>query len=151
MTQDELRALLKEEVKALTSKLDDPTDYDNAIDEAERETWTLPQTSNFKIIWLKRRSKRHLYNFLLSESANKFKVKDKYLNQKFDHYLKLIESEDKAFEKSQEDNPEEFADVSGLNLFGTKIDAGFQYQDGTGRDTTYSEDNQVIFTPNDNS
>ncbi len=151
MTQDELRALIKEEVKGLTAKLTDPTDYDNAIDNAERETWTLPQTSDFRILWLKRRSKRHLYDFLLSEASEKFKVKDKFLNQKFDHYLKLVEREDKEFEKAQEDNTEEFADVSSFNLFGTKIDAGFQYQDQTGIDTTYSDGNEVLSAPNSNS
>ena len=151
MTQDELRELLKEEVKGLTTKLTVPTDYDNAIDNAELETWTLPQTSGFRIIWLKRRAKRHLYNFLLSETSNKFKVKDKFLNQKFDHYLKLVKWEDEQFEKAQTDDAHEFADVSSVNLFGTKIDAGFAYQDQTGIDVTYSDGNEVISAPNDNS
>jgi len=151
MTQSELITLIQREVKGLTAKLE-TTDYTDAVDQSERDCgWVLPQTTDFKITWLKRRAIRHLYQFLLSESANKFKVKDKFLNQKFEHYLKLVESEDKAFEKAQEDNTEEFADVSSFNLFGTKVDAGFAYQGGTGKDMTYDDDNEVISSPNEDS
>jgi len=58
---------------------------------------------------------------------------------------------DEAFEKVMEEEPHEFAGVSAYELFGTKIDAGFQSQPQTGVDTTYSDDNEIIITPNEDS
>ena len=146
MTQDELRTLLIQEVKGLSSYLTDPVDYDNGIDTAELETWSLPVTSSFRIYWLKQRSKRHLFFMLVSETAYEYKVKKFDRNQKFDHFFKLIEKMDQDFLDAQTSNPEEFADVSDYALFGTKIDAGFRYN-GVGQDITYRSDNVVQFEP----
>ena len=150
MTQDELVEQLKEEVKGLSSSLSDPTDYDNAVDDAEREIgWTLPQTTDFHIFWLKERAKRHLLFYLLTESAKKFKIQDINLQHRFQHYKALIEKMDKSFESVQESRPEEFANVSAFKMFGTKIDAGFQYEPLTGREFTYDVGNVVIHKPDE--
>ena len=63
MTADELYALLASEVKALSSRFT-AGDYENAVNDAQRETWILPQTDGFKILWLKNRAKRYLYSYL---------------------------------------------------------------------------------------
>jgi hypothetical protein len=44
----------------------------------------------------------------------------------------------------------EFSGASNVNIFGTKIDAGFQYDPLTGRDTTYNDTNVTILTPTEN-
>ncbi len=151
MTQSELVAQLKEEVKGLTSSLSADTDYENAIDDAERETeWTLPQTTNFRIFWLKERAKRHLLFYLLTESAKKFKIQDINLQHRFQHYRELIKMMDEQFLAIQESRPEEFANVDAFRMFGTKIDAGFEYEPLTGRDFTYDSDNVVIHKPDEN-
>ena len=140
-------SLLEEEVKGLTAYLDAP-DYDHACDDASRETgWAFPVSGDFKIYWMKSRAKRHLFFYLLSESAHKYKIKQINLHQRFEHYDKLIERMDNYFTDVQELRPDEFADVEALNLFGTVVSAGFQYDPQTGIDTTYSEDNIVIHTP----
>ena len=143
--------MIQQELKGLTSSLNDD-DYSNAIDQAERDTgWKLPQSDDFKIKWLIDRSKRHLFFYLQSESAVKFRFKNIHLQHRFEHYSKLIEKMDRDFEKAQDEYAFEFAGVSAFEQMGHKIDAGFASQGQTGRDFTYDEDNEIIITPNENS
>ncbi len=149
MTEDELLDQLKMEVKGLTAYLTDPTDYENAIADAIRETgWAMPVSTGFRELWIKNRAKRHLFFYLYSESAHKFKYEQINLQQRFEHYGKIIAVMDVQFEGAIEGNPAEFANVSAVQMFGTKIDAGFQ-TDPFGRDTTYTELNTTIVTPGD--
>ena len=151
MTRAELITQIQSEIKGLSASLD-TDDYSNAVDAAERDTgWDLPQTADFKVKWLIERSKRHLFFYLLSESASKFRFKAIYLQHKFEHYRALISDMDKRFAEAQEEYAFEFAGVSAYELAGTKIDAGFSYEPFTGRDTTYDESNQVLIHPNENS
>lgn len=138
-------------MKGLSSSLVD-ADYSNAIDQAERDTgWSMPQTAAFNLKWMIERSKRHLFFFLLSESASKFRFKEIHLQQRFEHYRELIDKMDKDFEKAQDEYAFEFAGVSAYQQMGTKIDAGFAYQPQTGRDYTFDDDNIVLIHPNENS
>jgi len=147
MTRTELLMLLQQEVKGLSTYLV-TDDYNNAIDDALRETeWSLPVTVNFKEYWLKQRSKRHLFFYLYSENAHKFKYKQLNLQHRFDHYKILIETMDTGFEEALTERPDLFAGVNMCHLFGTKVDAGFSYQDQTGKDTTYRTDQLVDFGP----
>ncbi len=149
MTKAEFIALAKEEVKGLTSYLVD-NDYDNAADDAVRETgWVYPVSGNFKEYWTKQRIKRHLFFYLYTESAHKFKYKQINLNHRFEHYHKMLFGKggmDEKFAEAIEERPDLFAGVSVSHLFGTKVDAGFQYSP-TGRDTTYRKNNIVNFGP----
>ena len=150
-TKAEMTILLQQEVKGLTSYLNS-NDYSNACDDAERETgWSFPVSGDFKIYWQKQRAKRHLFFYLMTESAVKFKAKQFSLNQKFEHLKESIEFMDQEFMAIQEARPEEFGSVDPLFTFGTKIDAGFVYEPQTGRDVTYDEDQNVIFTPDENA
>ena len=151
MTRDEMITQIQAEVKGLTSSLA-TADYGNAIDAAERDTgWSLPQTADFKIKWLLDRSKRHIFFFLMSESAAKFRFKAIHLQNKFAHYRLIIADMDKSFAEAQVEFAFEFAGVSAYEMAGTKIDAGFSYEPLTGRDTTYDENNQTLIHPNENS
>ena len=146
MTADELKELLEQEIKGLRTKIDS-NDLDNAVNNAQRDTgWVCPVTSDFQIQWLKERSKRWLFFFLWSESAHKFKFEQINLQNRFEHYKQLIEYMDKQFEAAKEENIAEFAGASAYEMFGTKIEAGFQYDD-VGNDTTYEGTNSVIITP----
>ena len=147
MTKTEFIQLLPEELKGLDNYLV-RDDYSNALDDASRETgWTLPVTIDFKIHWIKERAKRHIFFYLMSESAHKFKFKQINLQQRFEHYRGLIKDMDVAFTAIIEARPDMFADVDPFMMFGTKIDAGFSYVPQTGEDQTYEDDNEVIFTP----
>jgi len=151
MTADELKALLAEELKGLSSKFSSD-DYTNAVNAAERDTgWSMPVSTAFKIKWMIQRAKRYLYSYRRDESADKFKYKQLSLNQRFDNFYKLVAMMDKAFEEVQEDYAFEFAGVDALHIFGTKVDAGFAYEPQTARDFTYSEDQEVIITPDENT
>ena len=120
MTSDEMIVQLQAEVKGLTSSLA-TADYTNAITAAERDTgWELPQTADLKITWLLSRAKRHLFSYLMAESAAKFKFEDINLQQRFDHYRLLIKDMDKDFKEAQEEYAFEFAGVSAYQITGTK-------------------------------
>lgn len=148
MEAAEVRTLIQGEVRTLDTFLE-PSDYTNAVNDALRETgWTLPTTVDFKIHWIKMRAKRHLFFYLASESARKFKVKQFSLDQRFKHYMVLVKEMDKEFEAAKEEHPELFADVDPSTLFGSKIDGGFAY-DEFGNDITYDADQEVIITPSD--
>jgi hypothetical protein len=125
----------------------DNADYRNACDDASRETgFSFPVTSDFQINWVKARAKRHLFFYLLSESAHKFKYEQINLQHRFEHYRRLVRDMDYLYDRALEDYYLEFSGASSVNVFGTKIDAGFQYS-STGVDTTYDDDNVTILTP----
>jgi len=147
MTEDELTTVVTREIMGLSGSFD-TDNYADAVDEAERETgFACPVTSDFQIRWLKQRTKRHLFFMLLSGAAKKVRYENINLDQMFGHYRDLIKDMDAEYEKAQQDDPYEFAGVAACHMFGTKIDAGFQYEDVTGVDTTYTDDNIVIIQP----
>lgn len=151
MTRDELIALLPQELKGLADDLES-ADYSNACDDASRDTgWSFPVSTDFQIKWQKERAKRALYAYLRDDAASDFQYKAVKIDQRFEHFNKLIKEADEKFEEAQAQNPEEFAGVSAFATFGTKIDAGFAYEPQTGRDRTYDEDQLVITHPNENS
>lgn len=146
MTKNELTTLVAVEVKGLDDFLDS-VDYDNAADDAVREFDTsFPISGNTVTYWVKKRTKRHLFYYLMTEAAHKFRLEQINVNQRFDHYKSIIEFEDSEFEKFKEARPDLFANVEAYKLFGTKVDAGFSY-DHVGRDATYDSDNDVDFNP----
>jgi len=153
MDFDAFLELLQVEVKGL-SRYFDEDDYINAANDAIRETgWSFPLTSGFKELWAKQRAKRHMFFYLLSESAHKFKYEQINLQHRFDHYNILIANMDKAFKNVMEERPEEFLESLGITdtvaLMGTKVDAGFSYSPA-GEDTTYLPGNEVNFVPRKN-
>ena len=150
MTKTEFIQKLPEELKGLDTYLE-RDDYSNALDDASRETgWDFPVTVAFKIYWIKQRAKRHIFFYLMSESAHKFKYKQINLQHRFEHYKEIIKNMDTEFKEVMEERPDMFANVDPFKMFGTKVDAGFSYVPQTGEDQTYTEDNEVIFTPTEN-
>lgn len=149
-TEAELITTITLEVKNLDTYLE-ADDYTNAISDAQAETgWTLPQDEAIKLFWLKKRTKRHLFFYLYTESAHKFKYKQINLQQRFEHYKEAIKGMDEEFVAFQEDRPDLFGDVEPFHAFGTKIDAGFGYEGQTGKDITYSDAVEVDFNPKEN-
>ena len=147
MTQSEMEEKIEEEVKGLSTYLEGD-DYTNACNDASRETgWAFPVTTDFKIKWMKDRAKRHLFFYLYSESAHKFKYEQINLQHRFDHYDKILKKMDEDFAVALEAFPHEFAGVDSFELFGTKVDAGFNYDPITGKDISYHDDVKVVFTP----
>ena len=151
MTKAEMTTKITEEVKGLSSYLVND-DYSNACDDAARETgWAFPITTDFKVYWQKQRAIRHLLFYLVTERSYKFRYKQINLQHRFRNLKDMIMMLDKNFTQAQESSPNEFANVSAYNLFGTKIDSGFAYEPQTGRDITYDEDQDIIFAPDENT
>lgn len=152
MTKSEMATLLEVEVKGLTSYLDNPVDYNNALDDSSRDTgWAFPVSGDFKILWQKERAKRYLFYYLLTESAIKFQYKQIKLDQRFKHFKELVKDMDDAFKIIQEEEAFQFAGVSSYEAFGTKIDAGFANEAQTGVDITYTSEQEVLISPNEES
>ena len=151
MTKAELITLVTEELKGLSTQFE-ASDYDNAADDSSRDNgWAFPQSTDFKIKWLKERMKRHLFSYLLDQSLYKFKYKNINLSDRFKNLTKRVADMDAAFEKAQEEFIYEFADVSAYNMFPNQIDSGFATESQTGKDRTYDSDQEVMITPNENS
>lgn len=149
MTRDDLIAVSRQEIKGLSAYFE-VSDYSNAVDEAERDTgWTLPQTTAFKIKWLKQRTKRHLLSFLQLEAAYKFQYKQIHQEHRFKHLTVILESMDKDFVDAQEESPHEFADVSAYEMFGHRVTSGFRTEPQTGRDLTYDTNARAMIHPSD--
>lgn len=153
LTKDQMCVLLQQEVKGLIDYLVSD-DYENACDDAIRETgFAFPVADGFATRWTKERAKRHIFFYLLTESAHKFKYEQINLQHRFGHYRNIIEYMDKRFDEARDENAIEFAmvefGVTRVNALGTKIDAGFQYEPQTGRETTYDDDNETILSPKD--
>lgn len=147
LSKQAMVTLIEQEVKGLSNYLDSD-DYNNACDDASRETGFLfPVAEGFQTLWVKTRAKRHIFFYLLSESAHKFKYEQINLQHRFDHYSLVIKGMDIEWIRVQEENALEFAGVSGVNVLGTKFDAGFAYEVQTGRDLTYRDGNVTVISP----
>jgi len=149
-TADELNDILIAEMKSLDDELVDD-DYENALNAAQWETWSMPLTDNFKLYWVKERAKRHLFFMLATGQAMEFKVKTYALDQPFAHLSKIYKDMDAAFERAKAEYPDAFptlsdSDINGYELFGTLISSGFQY-DNVGKDTTYETSNSPTINP----
>lgn len=148
LTETNLITKLKQEVKGLTTYLVDD-DYVNAATDAINEFGdSFPVSGQELEFWVKRRAKRHLFYYLMTEAAHKFKFEQINLQQRFEHYRELIKTEDEAFVSFMEERPDLFAGVDTFKMFTSQVSAGFSY-DSLGRDTTYDDidDNEVDFTP----
>ena len=106
----------------------------------------MPLTNTDQLHWMEERAKRHLFFFLMTEAVHKYRIRDYHVQQRFANYKDLVKYMDEQWEKFQDQVPGIGIGAAG-SIFGTKIDAGFQYDSLTGEETTYSEDNRVIFTP----
>ena len=112
---------------------------ESAVNSALTELgWVLPQTDTAKIWWVTKRAWRHASYILWFASAQKFKYKQVNLQQRFDHYEKVIASMDTEFEEALRTSANIFAGVDVTKMFGTVIGAGFIY-DCVGKDITYDD------------
>ena len=143
-TSGELIGLLSGEVADLSE-----IQYKTAVNRALVETgFSIPPGSDFQEYWLYTRGIRHCVESKVLSTADKFRVKNYHLGQKFDHWFKLIVKMDETFEEAIAENPAEFAGVDGNKMFGTVITPGFSYDD-LGRDTTYTDENEVLIFPDE--
>lgn len=102
--------------------------------------WSLPETDPVRIYWITKRALRHSCYILYVASAQAFKYKQVNLQNRFEHYSKLIENMDKEWEAALTSQPTVFSGNSADNYkqFGTAIDSGFVYG-SLGEDLTYTD------------
>ena len=145
MIQAEMLTLLKLELRDTALLFTDP-ELDSCVDSGERETgFSLPSIENFRIHWIKERAKRACFYMLMIDNAPKVRYEQIYLQQKYDHYKRIIDDMDKAFAKAVKDHSIEFSGLTDIyKMFGSTIPAGFSYDTITGEDTTYCDWNEII-------
>lgn len=112
---------------------------ESAVDSALKELkWTYPISDPTKMLWVSKRTMRHACYILWVASAQKFKYKQVNLQQRFDHYEKLVKHMDMEYEEAVANDITLFAGVDSYKMFGTAIGPGFVY-DAMGRDLTYTD------------
>ena len=148
-TADDVTDIVKIQLSSLATLVSDDG-YELACDQAAQELgWSYPMTVPTKALWIVKRATRHAINILRIASAKGFKFKQVNLQQRFEHYHKLMEEMDKEFEEAIAGDLALFAGVETYKMFGTKIDAGFSYS-AFGEDTTYDITKLVNFAPMEN-
>lgn len=114
-----------------------PADFTAATEQALLELkWSFP-VDGTKAYWVIERTKRHLYWSLLSTSADKFRYKEIYLQNRFNQYLKIVQMMDKQFTDALENDVDTF-DTNKYSSLISYISTGFIYDD-FGNDLTYNE------------
>jgi hypothetical protein len=112
---------------------------ESAVNTAMAELgWSFPVSDKDKCLWIAKRSLRHACYILWVASAQKFKYKQVNLQNRFEHYEKLLKNMDAEYETALSSQSNVFASVESYKLFGTALNAGFVY-DYMGRDLTYSD------------
>ena len=141
MTKNEMLVLLRLELRDTASEFID-SELNACIDSGTRETgFSLPASDDFKIHWIKERAKRAAFYMLLIDNASKVRYEQVYLQQKYEHYSKLIAVLDSEYKKAITDNTFVFANIDDVSkLFGSSIGTGFSYDELTSKDTTYCDD-----------
>ena len=146
-TKSQMATQVETEIMGLSSEFDSG-DYTNACDDASRELgWSFPVSTDFQILWMKNRTKYHLLRYLMTQNVAKFRVKGKFLEQKYKNLKDMLDTWQDEFKDILEAHPEQFASVDTHKIFGTKIDAGFSYEEDTGMETTFDGDQLIIFSP----
>jgi len=108
-----------------------------AIDQSLSELkWPLPNSDSFQCHWIIERTRRHILYIVAINHAHKFQYKQIRLNQRFDHYMKLIEKMDQEFANAMDLNPGKFPAEAGAWLTEYRP-CDFVY-DQIGRDLTYT-------------
>jgi hypothetical protein len=143
---DDLTDAVKIQLSTLASLITEEG-YEFVSDQAVQELgWSYPVTTPAKVLWMIKRATRHALNILRIASANKFKYKLVNLQNRFEHFQKLIEQMDIEFGEALIVEVTLFNGTPIYALFGTKIDAGFSYGID-GREETYYKDRYVNFSP----
>lgn len=110
-------ASLDDIVDALKPKFGDTVDslateaYEDAANSALKELgWALPIAHPLKVHWVVERSVRHSVFILMLEAARKFRYKQIHLQNRFEHYNKILTLMDELYAKAKVENPELFSD-----------------------------------------
>lgn len=153
LTRDDLNTALARQLKGIYSEFTSD-EITEAVDAVLRETgWSFPLSGTFKEFWGVKRSVANCLSLLLNQSAHKFKFKHINLQHRWEHYHAMLKLENEEWAQAKLDNPEQFpveTSADSYLYFGSKIDAGFAYDD-VGHDVTHYEDNEVDCTPNEDS
>lgn len=132
-TQEALISTTKDVMGGSFDKVSD-AGYVQATTQAELElSITYPITSTLISYWAVERVRRHVIYVLMVEAAHKFQYKQIHLENRFKHYIQLIEKMDSDWLIAMEDS-EEFGSV--YSEFCHYLSTGFIY-DALGRDITY--------------
>jgi len=85
--------------------------YEDAANSALRELgWAVPIAHPLKEYWVAERGTRHAIFILMIEAARKFRYKQIHLQNRFEHYNKILSLLDAQFESAKKENPELFSD-----------------------------------------
>ena len=126
---------------ATTTEFSD-ADYLSAYTKSVKDTgFVLPNSDDYQQTWIENRMLRHLYHFKLRRCMNNFDVPKAKLEQMYNHYKEQVKELDDVFFDEKANNPENYGLDAG-SQFGMTASTGFLHDPLTGRDLTYTEDNE---------
>lgn len=109
--------------------------YEQSAAQAELELdLTYPVTDTTLSYWIVERLRRHVLYVLMVESAHKFQYKKIHIDNRFKHYIQLIEKMDQDWLDAMDENPDLFGSV--YSDFSFYLTPGFVYNK-LGEDITY--------------
>jgi hypothetical protein len=83
--------------------------YEDAANSALRELgWAIPVAHSLKEYWVLERAVRHSIFILMIEAARKFRYKQIHLQNRFEHYNKILILMDEKFEAAKAGDPDLF-------------------------------------------
>jgi len=106
------------QLTSISGRVETPV-VENACDMASKETGVVfPLFNNKEEYWLVQRAVRHVIADLRLQNSPKFKINSMHLNQRFDHYTKLVEEYDLKFKEALEEDPSLFPSMSSSSSSG---------------------------------
>ena len=102
-------------------------EFDFAVSQAQNEMrLKFPIVDGKRQLWGIERSKRHALDLLRIQSAHRFKYKQLSLNDRFNHYDRMIKDMDEKFEHAMNSDPDLW-DIAPEGMLGFYVDNGFVY------------------------
>jgi len=125
-SSEEFIDLIKTSLGASSSLLE-PEEYEHAALQALYELgWDYPIEDTKKKYWSVQRGKRHSLDIIRNSAADEFRYKQISLNQRFEHFNRLIQELDQEFYDALNEDPI-FANASPEELFGQYLGNNLYY------------------------
>ena len=106
---DDVVEALKPKFGVTADSLSDDAYLDAATSALKELGWSVPIDQPLKEYWILERGVRHSIFILMIEAARKFRYKQIHLQNRFEHYSKILELLDKQYEQAKKDNSDLFA------------------------------------------
>lgn len=148
MTIDDVKEQLLLKLRGLKDLFEDE-ELDQAITDALGELGLSdPPSTNKASYWFLRRCYRNCIEMMMTESAHKFKYKQINLQNRFEHYIRILKREDEAWKEVEADVLLEVSGLGNSSGFGSYLGSGLHYSP-TGKQILFQKTPTSDIFPNE--